>query len=201
MDKGTQSALSPWHLLALEHAEDDAAQHNHGPDDEPGRERLVEEEECSGRAEDELGRNRQGYHLRFDVAQHVDGKGVAPDCGEEHEAEEAEVHLHRALALDPRNHDARITLGRLQLAQERDDDAVATFRTARRLYPFDPDVNFNLGLACLRVEETTTAIRALEATLRIAPNDREAAALLETARRMDSMMPGPRIPVRNSQRP
>jgi Flp pilus assembly protein TadD len=50
-------------------------------------------------------------------------------------------------------------------------------------------VAYNLGLALLRTEQPTQAVRALEAAVRIDPTDQEAADLLRAARTAVSLTP------------
>jgi len=159
----------------------------HDPDLVLGRLNLGLLEIRARRYEDGLGELRRAVELDPSLAEAHAALGFG--LFETDQPEEALRHLRRALELDPRNHDAWITLGRLKLSLDRDDDALLTFSVAHRLYPYDSDVLYNLGLAFLRTEQPQEAVTILEAAVRVDPNDRQAAALLEAARRTESMTP------------
>ncbi len=83
--------------------------------------------------------------------------------GEELEAVEpsdAEDAYRRALALDPRNADAHVNLGRLLQERGRVEEAVLQYEEALRLSPKHAPAAFNLGTALEDLKRTNPAIAA-----------------------------------------
>ena len=94
----------------------------------------------------------------------------------------ARAHLARALALDPGNIAARVSLGRLHLQVGDNEQAVAAFREATRRAPLDADALFNLGVALSRPNRPDLAAGALREALFVDPGDQEARLALEQLR-------------------
>jgi len=92
---------------------------------------------------------------------------------------EAERHLRRALALEPRSLRARLTLARLLLAAGDAEDAYALLRAGRELHPVEPDLLYAVALAAREVGRDAEAEEALTLALRITPDDVMIAATLE----------------------
>ena len=83
--------------------------------------------------------------------------------GEELEAVEpgdAEDAYRRALALDPRNAEAHVNLGRLLQERGRTEEAVLQYQEALRLSPRSAPAAFNLGTALEDLKRTNAAIAA-----------------------------------------
>jgi tetratricopeptide (TPR) repeat protein len=68
-------------------------------------------------------------------------------------------------------------------ASRRNQDAVSFFQQAVIADPRDPDYHFNLALAWRRRNDTPAAIREVEDSLKLRPQDSEAQALLNTLQR------------------
>lgn len=80
--------------------------------------------------------------------------------------------------------DAIFTQGREAYVAGRYDDAVAAWERLREAGVRDPDVEYDLGLAEVQRGRYGAAMLAFERALRVEPGDEEAAAALESARRV-----------------
>lgn len=94
-----------------------------------------------------------------------------------HEAERAEHHLRTALASDPRQPMAAVSLGRLLLSRERAQEASVVLRNGARLNPADADLWFTLGVAYAQQGDVRARQAFLEA-LELDPSDAAASAAL-----------------------
>ena len=95
------------------------------------------------------------------------------------QADLAERSLRRALAINPRNRDAALSLGRLLLLQGRLSAAVPRLETAAHFHRFDVDVLFTLATAYHRQDRTHDALRLLRRAAQVRPGDLDVAALLQ----------------------
>jgi tetratricopeptide (TPR) repeat protein len=85
----------------------------------------------------------------------------------------AERDYRAAAALDPRDADPRINLGRLLRALERDRDALAAFDGAVRVAPTDADAWLGRGLSRAALGDAEGATVALARAAELAPHDAE----------------------------
>jgi tetratricopeptide (TPR) repeat protein len=84
---------------------------------------------------------------------------------------EAERHLRRAVAADPRRAEAQLGLGVALAAQRRFDEGLPHLRTAFELAPSNAEVNRNLGEAYAAQGSLAEAVRHYDAALRLRPDD------------------------------
>lgn len=91
------------------------------------------------------------------------------------ETQQAEVHIQRALALDPDHVEARTLLGWLQLEIHRDyGAAVKEYSRVVQLKPHLPEAHNNLGVALRRKGELEQAVASFSRALKLRPDYAEA---------------------------
>jgi tetratricopeptide (TPR) repeat protein len=84
---------------------------------------------------------------------------------------EAEKHFVRAVALEPRNHQAHAYLGSTYLQEKRLPEAAAAFRKVLELNPGNVAANYNLGLIALAQDSPAEALRLFEKVMQARPGD------------------------------
>ena len=87
---------------------------------------------------------------------------------------EATLHLERALRIDSRSTQARLTLGRLHLRAGDAPGAIRILRRGLRLSPLDADLLYTLAVAHARAGEVRRAEVLLRRLLDVVPGDVEA---------------------------
>lgn len=80
--------------------------------------------------------------------------------------DEAAAHAERATSTDPRNYQARVTLGGIRERQGRVPDAIRLYREALALHPTNPPVQMQLGLLRLANGQPDEARLLMAAGLR-----------------------------------
>ena len=81
-----------------------------------------------------------------------------------------EAEFRKALAISPRNLDARVNLANALARQDRTDEAIAAYRAVLEIDRTLPDIHNNLGIALARQGNIPEAIKHVEEALRVDPN-------------------------------
>lgn len=101
------------------------------------------------------------------------GKGDYPKALEE---------LNAVLRYNPRKLEARLSLGRVYVAMDRPEQAIAEYKRALDVYQDYGDAHYYLGLAYLKIQNINAARNAFREVIRIKPNSelgRSSAGYLE----------------------
>jgi tetratricopeptide (TPR) repeat protein len=81
----------------------------------------------------------------------------------------AEAALQKAIQLDPKWLDARITLGSFYLSKQKTAEAIATYRAALGVDPNNADAHYNLAKAMDATDDKRSAEGELRTAIRLAP--------------------------------
>ncbi|HJZ88337.1 MAG TPA: tetratricopeptide repeat protein, partial [Polyangia bacterium] len=100
------------------------------------------------------------------------------------DADRAAVTIQEALQLKPRDSKARSLLGLVYFKIGKQSEARALYRELAAEFPDDAGIHLNLGLVELKVGAWEAAIEALEAALRLDPQNERAKQYLDLARRV-----------------
>lgn len=89
---------------------------------------------------------------------------------EEGQIDRGEAEFRKALAISPRNLDARVNLANALARQNRTDEAIAAYRAVLEIDRTLPDIHNNLGIALARQGNIAEATTHVEEALRVDPN-------------------------------